>query len=360
MFDELLSLLRESARFFIVTHLGPDGDAIGSQVALGRFLEKWGKQVAMVNCDDLPDNLTWLPGADRVEVFEGTLAQHRALATADVVVVLDTNGEERLGKLGPMVRESEAIKVLIDHHREPEPWFDHYFVRDTAAAAGELVYELIDALDPSLIDPTIATALYTAIMTDTGSFRYSSVTPHIHRTVADILERGGIEPAPIHEHIFDRKSMEGLRLLGRMLNRIRLRYNGQVGYSVVTQRMVHDTNASWNDKEGFVNYVLSIEGVAAALLFSETNDGAKISFRSEAEVAVDEWARYFDGGGHRNAAGAYVKGRFEEVIERVLEAAPRFLDLGPSRASSEENGLSEEDTSYLETLLRLKEEQSSS
>ena len=128
--------------------------------------------------------------------------------------------------------------------------------------------------------------------------------------------------------------------------------------SVVTQRMVNDTNASWDDKEGFVNYVLSIEGVKAALLFSETNDGAKISFRSEADIAVDEWARYFDGGGHRNASGAYVKGLFDEVIERVLEAAPRFIDLDGTTPG--EYRISEEDASYLETLLKMKKEQSSS
>ena len=357
MIDDLLSLVRDHKRFFLTTHLGPDGDAIGSQVALGRFLEKCGKQVAMVNADDLPYNLEWMPGADAIEVFEGTLEQRRALAEADVAIVLDTNGAERLGKLGPMVQKSEAVKVLIDHHREPEPWFDHYAVRELAAAVGELIYELIDAVDPTLIDTTIATGLYTAIMTDTGSFRYSSVTPRIHRIIADILERGGIEAAPIHERIYDRKSMQGLRLLGRMLSRIRLRYDGQVAYSVVTQRMVRDTNASWDDKEGFVNYVLSIEGVKAALLFSETNDGSKISFRSEADVAVDAWARHFDGGGHRNASGAYVKGIFDEVIERVIDAAPRFLDL--EGAGPNEYRLSEEDASYLQTLIKLKEEQSS-
>jgi len=224
------------------------------------------------------------------------------------------------------------------------------FVRDTAAATGELVYEMIEATNPGLIDAEVATALYTAIMTDTGSFRYSNVTPRLHRIVADILERGEIEPAPIHETIYDRKSMPGLRLLGRMLNRIRLRYDGQLGYSVVTQRMVEDTNASWDDKQGFVNYVLSIEGVKAALLFSETDDGSKISFRSEADVRVDEWARHFGGGGHRNAAGAYVKRpTFEEVIEDVIDAASQFIEFDSPYPAGDD--LSPEDEAYLETLL---------
>lgn len=350
MLDTVLALIRNNDRFFITTHLGPDGDAIGSQLALGRFLEEIGKSVAMVNSDEMDYNLDWMPGADRVEVFDGSLAQHEALAESDVAFVLDTNDEERIGKVGSLVREATATTVLIDHHLEPERWFDVLFVRDAAAATGELVYEIIDALDPTHIDEAIAIALYTAIMTDTGSFRYSSVTPELHRIVADVLERGGVEPAPIHETIYDRKSMPGLRLLGRMLNRIRLRYNGQLGYSVVTQRMVEDTGASWDDKQGFVNYVLSIEGVKTALLFSETDDGSKISFRSEADVRVDEWARHFGGGGHRNAAGAYVKRpTFEKTIEDVIEAASDYIPFESRHAPDEE--LSPEDQSYLETLL---------
>jgi len=350
MLDDILALIRNHDRFFLTTHLGPDGDAIGSQLALGGFLGKFGKTASMINSDEMDYNLDWMPGADQIEVFDNSLPQHEALAESDVAFVLDTNDEERIGKVGSLVRDADATTVLIDHHLDPERWFDVSFVRDSAAATGELVYEIIDELDPGLIDEEIATALYTAIMTDTGSFRYSSVTPELHRVVADILERGDIEPAPIHETIYDRKSMPGLRLLGRMLNRIRLRYNGQLGYSVVTQRMVDDTGASWNDKQGFVNYVLSIEGVKTALLFSETDDGSKISFRSEADVRVDEWARHFGGGGHRNAAGAYVKRpTFEKTIEAVIDAASDYISFDPRHVPNDE--LSPEDRSYLASLL---------
>lgn len=355
MLDDVLALVRENERFFITTHLGPDGDALGSQIALGQFLEKQGKSVDMINSDEASYNLDWMPGIEGVGVYDGSMDQREALAEAQVIFVLDTNDEERLGNLGGMVRDASGTTVLVDHHLQPEAWFDVEYIRDTAAATGELVYELIDAVDPALIDADIATGLYTAIMTDTGSFRYSSVTPRLHRIVADILERGDIEPAPIHEAIYDRKSMPGLRLLGRMLNRIRLRYNGQLGYSVVTQRMVEDTGASWDDKQGFVNYVLSIEGVKAALLFSETDDGSKMSFRSEADVRVDEWARHFGGGGHRNAAGAYVKrSSFEEVIEDVIEAAGDFIDFDEGYGPDEK--LSPEDEAYLETLMQSKSE----
>jgi phosphoesterase RecJ-like protein len=235
MLSDVLTLIQENERFLITTHIRPDGDALGSQIALGRFLQKLGKHVTMMNSDDSPCSLDWMPGIDDVEVFDSSLHQHEAVAKADVVFVVDANDEERLGKLGSMVRQGAGTTVLVDHHMDPEQWFDLRYVDNRAAAAGELVYRIIDGLDPSQIDATVATALYTAIMTDTGSFRYSSVTPELHRIIADVLERGAIEPAPIHERMYDRRSMPGLRLLGRMLNRIRLRYNGQLAYSVVTQ-----------------------------------------------------------------------------------------------------------------------------
>lgn len=350
MLDAILPLIRKHEHFLVTTHLRPDGDALGSQIALGRFLHNLGKSVTMINSDRPPYMLEWMPGADDVQVFEGTFEQHKAIAEADVAFVLDTNAEERLGTVGTKVRNAGMTTVLVDHHMDPEPWFDVSFVRDQAAAAAVLVYEIIDAINPDLIDTAIATALYTGMMTDTGSFRFSSVTPDLHRIVADVLERGNIQPAPIHEQLFDRKSMPALRLLGRMLNRIRLRHHDQVAYSVVTQRMVEDTGASWDDKQGFVNYVLSIDGVKAALLFSETNDGAKISFRSEASTRVDEWARSFGGGGHRNASGAYVKRpTFDQAIEDVMDAAPRFIELDDPNAAG--NGLSSADESYLQALM---------
>ena len=357
-----LDFLRAHERFVLTTHIGPDGDALGSQLALGHFLRALGKEVTLLNADPAPYNLDWLPGHADVQVFDQRLEQVTALAEADAVVVLDTNDEQRLGRVGPSVRRSGAATLLIDHHTEPERWFDHAFVRQTASATGELVYEILAAHGPTCIDRAIAVNLYTAIMTDTGSFRYGSVTPRLHRIIAALLEEGALDsPAFIHERIYDRRSMPGLRLLGQMLGRIRLRYDGRLGYSVVTQRMVEETGASWDEKRGFVNDVLSIDGVQAAVLFSETNDGAKISFRSEGDVRVDRWARAFGGGGHRNASGAYVRrpndpaaAPFEAAVRDVIAAAPKHL--GWAEQHPEEptftpsDDLSDDDAAYLDAL----------
>ena len=348
MIDDILPLLLANERFFNTTHIRPDGDALGSQLAMGRFLKKLGKHVTLINSDAPPYNLGWLPGADDVEIFDGAISQRQRIDEADVVLILDTNTLERLGRLAGPVRNSGALKVLVDHHTMPETWFDATYARDTASSTGELVYELIAAHDPSLIDADIATVLYTAIMTDTGSFRYNSVTPGLHRIVADILERGDITPAPVHTAVYDTRSIPGLRLLGRALESITLRYDEQVGYMIISQRMLRDTGAGSDDTEGLVNYVLSIESVRAAVLFYEVDSGTKMSFRSKADVHVNEWARAFGGGGHRNASGAFVSTPLAQTIEAVMAAAPRYLHLHLDDGAAE--ALSDEDLSYLAML----------
>lgn len=357
MIEEVRSLLLEKKRFLITTHVRPDGDAIGSQLALGLFLRKLGKEVAMINSDPMPDNLGWLPEGDSVVVFDGSLAQHEYIGGADVIIVSDTNALNRLGKkmAGP-VKNSGAVKVLIDHHTEPETWFDHTFVRDTASSTGELVYDLIAGHDADLIDQPIATALYTAILTDTGSFRYSSVTPAVHRIVADVLERGEIQPDVVYAALYETRNPQWVRLLALVLDTLTLRYNGVLSYLVVSRRMLEETGATNEDTEGFVSYGLAIEGVQVALIFTETPSGTKVSFRSKGDFLVNEWARAFGGGGHRNASGAYIRRSLHAVINEVLASAPRYLGLSDTDPERE-GGLSPEDAAYLSTLLDMKAQQ---
>lgn len=352
MIDEIVTLIAKYDRFFITTHTRPDGDALGSEVAFGRFLEKMGKKVAILNSDPPPMNLDWLPGLEHVHVFDGSIDQRKRVDEADVLFILDTNARDRLGKLNGPVHGARGLKVLVDHHTHPEDWFEVQYSRQTASSTGELVYEIIAACDADLIDMEIATALYAAIMTDTGSFRYSSVTPALHRITADLLERGSISPAPIHIAVYDTRTIESLRLLGRVLETITLLYDGQVAYVAITPRMLKETGASSEDTEGFVNYALSIDGVKAAILFFETEGGTKMSFRSKGDAHVNEWARAFGGGGHKNASGAYLTERLKVAIEKVTEAAPRYLDLDSTDDGEVE--LTEEDDAYLSSLLEMK------
>jgi phosphoesterase RecJ-like protein len=194
-------------------------------------------------------------------------------------------------------------------------------------------------------------------MTDTGSFRYSAVVPGLHRIVADILERGNLTPAPIHTAVYDTRSLQSLRLLSSTLATISLRHDGQIGYMFITSQMLRDLGADSEEAEGFVNYVLSIDGVKAGLLFLETAKGTKISFRSTGDVHVNGWARAFGGGGHRNASGAFVIQSLEKTIEDVMEAAPRFVALSAVEAP-DEDVLSTEDASDLASLTDRKENKS--
>ena len=353
MTDQILDCLYRHERFVITTHVRPDADAIGSQVALGRFLRALGKEVTLLNSDPPPDNLGWLPDIGAVQVFDGAPEQLKQIAGADVLLVVDTNALHRIGKLADPVTNSGARKVLIDHHTEPETWFDLTYARDTASSTGELVYELIAAHDADAIDEAIATALYSAILTDTGSFRYSSVTPAVHRIVADLMERGNLLPEVIYTRLYDTKSLEGLRLLSRSLGTIRLHYDDQVGYMVVSRRMLEETGATSDDTEGFVSYVHSIDGVRVALLFTETVSGTKVSFRSKGDMHVNKWAQAFGGGGHRNASGAYVRQPLEDVIDKVIAAAPQYLDL----EETEDEVLSQDDEDYLALLQAMRAEE---
>lgn len=344
--DAVLRRLLDAERVVLSTHVRPDGDALGSQIALARFLEKLGKRVHVINADPPPHAVEWLLDLHRLVTFTGALKQLRAFAEADALVMVDTNGLDRLGDVAAPFRNASGAKLLVDHHPDPEPGFDAAFVQTSAAATGELVYDLIVAHDADLIDADIATALYTAIMTDTGSFRFGATTARTHRIVADLLERGGIRPEPIHVATFDNRPLSTLRLLARVLETITTVYDGRVAYAVISQAMLEATGARSDEVEGFTAYPLSLEGVEAIVLFLETAGGVKCSFRSKGDVAINGWARRFGGGGHRNAAGAFLAGKtLRQAVDEVIAAAPKHLDLGPEHDHDGE--LSAEDLALL-------------
>ena len=340
-----LKLLLQKKRFVILSHVRPDGDAIGSQIGLGRFLRKLKKEVLLISQDPAPFNLQWLAGQE-IEIFDGSLRQREWIAGADALVIVDTNTLDRLGDLAGPVNQSDATRFLIDHHPDAAPCFDYAYVRESAAATGELIYELIAAHTLEAIDKPIATALYTAIMTDTGSFQYSNVTPEVHRIVADLLERGHLNPAPIHDAVFNTRTLGGLRLLGMALETMTLLFGGKLAYMYVSQEMLEKAGATRDDVEGFTSYVLSVQGVQVGLLFFETGTGTKVSFRSKGDIAVNEWARHFGGGGHRNASGAFIKKPLSEAIQEVLNVACQYLPFCEHTVSNSD-ALSLEDEALL-------------
>ena len=328
MVKDIVQILRGASKIVISTHVRPDGDAIGSQLALGLFLQAKGKKVAMINADPVPEALLWLDGTASIELFEGHVSQHQRIAAADTIILVDLNAQHRLGRtLAQPLRDAPGTKVLIDHHLKPETWFDYRYIQEGTVATGLLIYELIRAWDAEQLQGTIALALYVAILTDSGLFRYSTVTPEVHRIVADLIDRGRIAPEKVYAAMYETRSTAWPQLLSRVLRTFTLRYAGQLAYLVVAQRTMRATSPAEGDTEGFADFALSVEGVKIALVFTETSRGTKVNFRSKGELAVDRWARSFGGGGHRNAAGAFVRDHLETVISRVVSSASRHTDL---------------------------------
>lgn len=302
-FHELLSSVNAVT---IVTHWSPDGDAMGSSLGLYHFLRKLGKQAQVIVPNAYPDFLHWLPGNETVINFQEQESRATELLMAsDCIFTLDFNSYKRLEKLGDVLEKTTAPKVLIDHHQQPDTYASLYFHDTAACSTCELVFDLIAGLGhQQLLDQDIAACLYTGLMTDTGSFRYPSVTSNTHLILSELLKTG-IRPSDIHSAVYDSYSVDRLRLLGFALSeKMKLLDGYPVAWFTLTEEELNRFNYQKGDTEGLVNYPFSIRGILVCALFSESEGQIKISFRSKGNIDVNTFARnYFSGGGHINAAG---------------------------------------------------------
>lgn len=320
-YADFLEHLLSHESFLVVTHVRPDADAIGSQLAVGRFLQKLGKHSILGGTGDIPSNIAWLDRSKMIEPFTGDPLQLVRFGELDAVVVVDANGVGRLGSLSDMVEHHRGEIFVIDHHPDPDSGFDAYAVDTTASATAEIIYRLIASDYPELIDEEMALHLYTAIMTDTGSFRYGNVTPDVLEIVADLFRRGSFSAEEVYNRVYKTRSQAGQLLLGEALQTLSVTAHGRLGHMKVTRRMFDRTGATSEDVEAFTDHILAVEGIEMALLFMEVGDHVKISFRSQGDLPVNTLAERFGGGGHRNASGAFVRGQIDSVIENVVREA---------------------------------------
>lgn len=326
--EEFLNALLEHDSFVLTSHIRPDGDAIGSVLAMGAWLKKLGKKVMMVMSDPAPKNLAWLTKGQDILVFNESYRQIERIVDADAILVVDTNGKHRLGDLAKAISKSDSPTFIVDHHPNPEKWLQNRYVDTTASSTGEMLFRLFQCKPEVKIDEHMAKSLYTAIMTDTGSFKYNSVTPDVHLAVAEILKQGEINPEPIHNLIFKSKTPGSIRLFGKVMQGLKLAYDDQLAYIRVTVEMLHETETTTDHTDGFVEHLLNIEGVKAAVIFTEVAQSVKMSFRSQESVHVNKWAEAFGGGGHKNASGLFMKGKMEEIEKKVIAACPEHVDFG--------------------------------
>ena len=331
------ALLKTSKKIVITSHFNPDGDAMGSSLALFHFLKKTGHQAYVVLPNEFPDYLAWLPG--RKEIVLGTQSGEKAkklIAEAEILFSLDYNAVQRTENLSESIDQSKAFKVLIDHHREPKDFVDCVFWNIEVSSTCELIYRFIHALGgENLIDKDIATCLYLGIMTDTGSFKFACTSAETHRIAAALIEKG-IEAAEIQSKVFDTQTYDRLQLLGKALSNMKMIPHMQTAYTYLTLQELKAHNFKKGDTEGFVNYTLALDGIVFGVIFIENQQEPpiKISFRSKGDFDVNTFARkYFSGGGHINAAGGKSIMNMEETIAYFLKVLPEYVNQTVSNES---------------------------
>lgn len=319
-YQEINALLAAPKKIAIIPHRSPDGDAMGSTLAMYHFLRKLGHDPVVVSPNEFPDFLAWLPGSESVLVFEKNKEfVSQVLESAELVFTLDFNALHRTGEMEHTLARLRVPFVMIDHHQSPTDYARYVYSDTSFCSTCEMVYNFIGGLNRrELLDITIATCIYTGIMTDSGSFRFPSVTSTTHRIVADLIDIG-IENGRIHSEVYDSNSYESRQLLGKALVNLVMLPGEKISYISLTQDELDQYHYVKGDTEGIVNYGLSIKGVVFTAIFIENKEEGiiKISFRSKGDFDVNLFAReHFNGGGHRNAAGGKSFGTLEETVHR--------------------------------------------
>jgi len=331
--EGLKAILSEPKNIVILPHRKPDADALGASLALWAYLKKGNHKPVVVSPTDYPRFLNWMPGNSEVVNFEANKNKQETICQqvkdAEVVFCLDFSSLDRIEQLGEAVAASAGTKVLIDHHLGKQDFADFELWDTNAAATAELIFDFIDMLgDKEMMDLDIAQCLYAGIMTDTGSFKYSSTSSKVHRIVADLLDMGLVHEE-IHRKIFDTNTERRLKFIGYALNeKLAILQEYRTAYIAITNKELKKFSSETGDTEGLVNYPLSIEGVKLAVLFIDRGDHVSMSFRSVGDFSVSEMAStYFQGGGHKNASGATMKGtNLKSVLEKFHELLPFYKE----------------------------------
>lgn len=327
----LQALLDKRPIITIIPHTSPDGDAIGSTLGLYHFLKNQGHDVQVIAPTDFPDFLKWMPEADQILIYpdQESRAEQR-IADSSLIFTLDFNNLLRAKPLTPFLQKALATFVMIDHHQQPDTYATITYSDEKASSTCELIYNTIVSLgSQEAINQTIATCLYTGIMTDTGGFRFSMTSPQTHRVAAVLLEKGA-NCAQIASDVLDSYSIDRLQLLGTVLDGLTYLKEYKTAYMSVSSKILKQFNFRKGDTEGFVNYGLRIKEAELAVIFIENEEDnlIKISFRSKTTLDVNLLARtYFNGGGHINAAGGSMSISLEDAIKYFLEVLPKFLSL---------------------------------
>ncbi len=315
-------LLTEEGPIVIISHTSPDGDAVGSSLALWHVLSAKGKQVHVVFPDSFPDYYAWLPSSETIVIADQQPQLAESLIDAAAVqLVVDMNSLKRVLQLEPVLLKANATRIMIDHHIMPDQIFDFMLSDTGVSSTSELVYSLLQETDKASITHNVACCLYTGIVTDTGNFFHGNLTSHTFEITADII-RKGVDVVRINQLVYNTFSEGRLRLLGFSISeRLQVLYQHKASFIALTKADLERFGYQEGDTEDIVNYGLSIKGIQISALFYEKPEFVKISLRSEGDINVNQIAKqYFNGGGHRNASGAHFYGPMNDAINLYLKA----------------------------------------
>ena len=327
----LTDLLTKPQKIVITTHHKPDGDAMGSSLGLYNYLIQQGHHARVIAPTDYPDFLSWLPGNENVIIYTEHREEAAALiADAKLIFCLDFNALSRINDMGELVGESNAYKIMVDHHLEPADFDDYRHWDINACATAQLVYDFIvnQLHHKELVNKDVATCLYTGIMTDSASFRLPNTTSGVHRIVADLIDAGAVNWR-IHELVYNSASENRLRFLGHCLaNCLEVLPEFNTAIIAVNKHDLERFDVETGDTEGVVNYALSMASIRLAAFIVERSDRVKLSLRSKGEFPANEICKkYFNGGGHRNAAGGHSEDSLEQVIQQFKQILPEYKKL---------------------------------
>lgn len=324
-FNKLKNIVLSNHSFLLTTHVNPDADAIGSEIAMYQVLKKLGKEVAVYNHSQTPYNLLFLDPDNTIRQFNKE-TDSKIFNQFDVLVALDFNRSNRIVSMEKNFNASQKLKICIDHHHDSEDFVDELFVDPDYSATAEMIYDLIKNTKLVELDFTIAYPIYAGIMTDTGSFRFERTTSGLHKIIAELIDTG-VNPDEVYDKIYDQSKFSKIKLLGKALNSLTLTDDNQIGYMILTQKDFNDVDGVESDTDGFVNHSLSIENVRLGLLFIELKNGFKVSFRSKGTLPVNKLAGEFGGGGHTNASGArFFKQGMIEFIPEIINKAQEYIN----------------------------------
>ena len=324
--EQFYPILNQPFKAVITAHQKPDGDAMGSMLGLYHFLKQLGHEVTVISPTNWAQFLDWMPGVDQVIDFEANKNEaSQIVADADYVFCLDFNILHRTKHLEPIIRDSKALKILIDHHQQPDNPSFAYGISDVKMSSTcEMVYDfIVQSGHSNLINLDIATCLYTGLMTDTGSFRFPSTTASVHKIVAHLKELG-LQHAKIHENIYDNSTEGRLKFMGNaFLNRMTVLPEFKTAIMAIPKTDIYKFELKTGDTEGLVNYLLSIEDIKFAAIVIDREEERKWSFRSKGNFDVNIFARtHFEGGGHANAAG----GRSSKSVDETFNDFKNIIE----------------------------------